>query len=608
MLKTVPSLRIPALLFSAMFILYLYNLSSSVYGGDSGDFIAASSTNGIPHPSGYPLYMLIGIILLHLPLQASEAWKFGISSAIFSALAVSIVYLINHLLTNNKLMSIIGALILALCFPFWLYAEIVEVFALHHLFIALCTYLALLYYKTPTKKILYLLSFTFGLSLTNNLTMFLLIPGLALLVLLPDISIIKNPKVLVYTSIFFFIGLLPYIYLPIAASYNPAINFGNPITMVNFWNVVSRKYYGWGGSELGKFDFFLALLNLQAYGNYLYVYFIWILLIPTVIGILSLFKKGSKLRTVGLSLLISFMCTGPLFAFYSRTELQSYGFLAVREKFYTTSIIYLVIFLAIGLNTIDSFVKKLPLQNTKKLVLYAWTACLLVVPASLFFTNYTKTNLHEVYIGDNFARDILSSMPQDSIFFAHDDSVVFTSFYMQYTKGYRKDIIIPGNHEGYQVVLKESGFSKEESSDYGKKFGNTLSKELLYNIIANLVEHNNVYTDTAINDAGRADKPLISVPYGFIYKVYLADNLHLSKEEFLKTTEDVIQKYHIEKLTQKEDIINEHLYLSQIRRFYAVGYLNIAQFLSSYYKDPQTAYIYYEKAYDLDPLLEEQKL
>ena len=52
----------------------LYLLSASTrltwanYGNDGGDFLAAILTGGIPHPTGYPSYMLLGILFQQIPI------------------------------------------------------------------------------------------------------------------------------------------------------------------------------------------------------------------------------------------------------------------------------------------------------------------------------------------------------------------------------------------------------------------------------------------------------------------------------------------------------------------------------------------------------------
>src|SRR3990170_4740449 len=133
--KYIKKISIPLVLFLFTFSIYAINLSPSVYGGDSGDFLTAAITNGVPHPSGYPLYTIIGIIFTSLPGAFTLAWKYALASALFSALSVALLYFITHELVKKRSLAIATSLILAFSYPFWLYAEIVEVFALQSFFI-----------------------------------------------------------------------------------------------------------------------------------------------------------------------------------------------------------------------------------------------------------------------------------------------------------------------------------------------------------------------------------------------------------------------------------------------------------------------------------------
>ena len=122
-------------LFYLTFFVYVHNLSPSVYGGDSGDLLSAAITKGVPHPSGYPLFTILGILFLKFPINATPAWKVGLVSALFSSLTVITAYLLVYQLVKNRYYSIICSLTLAFIYPFWLYSEIVEVFTLHSFFI-----------------------------------------------------------------------------------------------------------------------------------------------------------------------------------------------------------------------------------------------------------------------------------------------------------------------------------------------------------------------------------------------------------------------------------------------------------------------------------------
>src|SRR5262245_62207104 len=70
---------------------YVLTLSPTVawmnQGEDSGDLLAASATLGIPHPTGYPLFVLLGRLASLLPL-GSVAFRINLVSALAGAAGV----------------------------------------------------------------------------------------------------------------------------------------------------------------------------------------------------------------------------------------------------------------------------------------------------------------------------------------------------------------------------------------------------------------------------------------------------------------------------------------------------------------------------------------
>jgi hypothetical protein len=45
---------------AVVFAIHARGAAPTIYVGDSGELVAAAATLGIPHPSGYPLYVLLG--------------------------------------------------------------------------------------------------------------------------------------------------------------------------------------------------------------------------------------------------------------------------------------------------------------------------------------------------------------------------------------------------------------------------------------------------------------------------------------------------------------------------------------------------------------------
>ena len=73
-----------------LFIIYLITLAPSVVQIDAGELAAVQATLGIAHPTGYPLFTLIGYLFSKLPLPFSTILQLNILASIWCASAVVI--------------------------------------------------------------------------------------------------------------------------------------------------------------------------------------------------------------------------------------------------------------------------------------------------------------------------------------------------------------------------------------------------------------------------------------------------------------------------------------------------------------------------------------
>ena len=89
-------------LFVVLCILSIYivslapGITVSNLGMDTGEFALCARDLGIPHPTGYPVFNLIGKIFCLNPLTQKReiAYRTNILSAVFAAFTVGILYLI----------------------------------------------------------------------------------------------------------------------------------------------------------------------------------------------------------------------------------------------------------------------------------------------------------------------------------------------------------------------------------------------------------------------------------------------------------------------------------------------------------------------------------
>src|SRR5262245_16109642 len=79
-------------LAGALFVVYALGVCPTIYVGDSGELVAAVYLLGIPHPTGYPLYTLLGKLWTLLIPFGSIAYRMSLFSAACAAGACAVLY------------------------------------------------------------------------------------------------------------------------------------------------------------------------------------------------------------------------------------------------------------------------------------------------------------------------------------------------------------------------------------------------------------------------------------------------------------------------------------------------------------------------------------
>ena len=226
----------------------------SVPGGDAGELIAAVATTGVPHPSGYPLYVLLTKPFLWLPLF-SIAWRANLASAVMAASAAALIAWGVATVTNRRWAGLAAAAAFAFSPTVWLYAVSAEVFSLNNLLIAAELVLLIAVDRASgaaardrrrLDRLIYAGAFVFGLGLSNHATS-LFFNGIILAAMIWRTR--ENPawrsmrRWLVMAGCVM-AGGLPYLYLPLAAASHPLVAWGEPNTLSGFLTHVLRREYG----------------------------------------------------------------------------------------------------------------------------------------------------------------------------------------------------------------------------------------------------------------------------------------------------------------------------------------------------------------------------
>lgn len=147
-------------LFAA--VVYVLTLTLTIPFWDSGEFIATSYVLGIPHPPGTPLYVILGRVFSLLPVPLTISQKVNLLSAIPSAMAVGLSYLVTARILAHcrspfgtegtwpprpthlgRIGAVVGALVMAFSSTYWTNATEAEVYPLSSLVMTGSIYLML---------------------------------------------------------------------------------------------------------------------------------------------------------------------------------------------------------------------------------------------------------------------------------------------------------------------------------------------------------------------------------------------------------------------------------------------------------------------------------
>lgn len=418
------------------FVIYSTHVSTDIVGGDIGDLVTAAYVAGVAHPPGYPLFVLLGHIFTMIPLPVEPVVKIGYISALSSIVALFFFYAIVLRLTKDRFVSFLTSSVLAFSYLFWFYSEIAEVFSLNTAIALSIFYFAYQFYLTKKFHFLYLLSLMLGLGLTNHHTIVLLLPSIMVLLLPHWKNIVKQKGKLLYVPMFFIAGLMPYLYVPLASSMRPVVNWQHVESFSDLFDLFTRRAYGTFSAGLFETPTFFESVTI--FKNY------WVSVISSVtlpvfiVGIVgclqALFKKN---YTVFFSVLLAFLFTGPIFNLYAGFPLLNAFIIGVAERFNILSSVFLLIAAALGLHFIKEYMQKM---FSRKIYATIILSAFFIIPIMLFRYNNPKTDLSHSSLGTNLGKDYLVSLPPNAVLYATGDSTLFNVWYAHYALAFRPDV------------------------------------------------------------------------------------------------------------------------------------------------------------------------
>lgn len=571
----------PALTGLFVFIIYLTTLAPTVVQIDSGELSTVQLLPGIAHPTGYPLFTITGYLFSLIPLPFTKIYQMNLLAAIWCALGVMVfVSTARMILTNidsfksaqkviakkiskkeKKLKlpvevptviteiipelivliaSVAGGLILAFSKTYWFQSTSVEVYSLHVLLMLMVIYFLFKafiikeeVYSLSLKNNWIIFALMLALSFSNHMTTLLILPAVAFIYFNKNGFNQKSFRQIGIMLLFFFpLLIFIYSYLPIMASQQPRINWGNPVDLERILRHISGKQYqGWlfSSTESAKRQFIYFVTNLP-------VEFITSMLFAAAGMIYSLIK----VRKLFYFFITAFVFTVLYSINYDINDIDAY---------------FLLAFISIAFFSVLGVIQLFHLLKSTSKPALTTSLVMFVFIAIQFYSNYEKTDQSKTYIFEDYTKAVVNSVEPNSIIFSYQwDYFISPAYYLQFVEGFRKDVIIvdkellrrswyynqlqtqhPDLLSGMQTEIGQ--FLKalqpfERSENYDANLLETLFRRIMTNLVATNIEKRNFYIAPEVleNEMKRGEFALppgfTIVPDLFFFKVVKTNDYH----------------------------------------------------------------------------------
>lgn len=410
-------LHAAAAIAAALFAVYAAGAARTVYVGDSGDLATAVAVLGVPHPTGYPLYVLLGKLWTLLVPVGSVAFRLSLFSAAGAALACGVLFLVGRALGASRVPALTGALCLAFAPSFWGEANVQRVYALNALCLAVALLLACAWARRRDPRRFALAVFVAALGAANHTYMAVFLVAFGLFALATDARAVLQPRTLGPAAFAVVVGLLPYLYLPIAAAFDPPVVWGDPLSLSGFLDIALRREY-WARAWVASPADVVAVL--ADYATTLARELGWLGLPLALAGAVALVRRHGAVALLLVAAMLGNVATMALHG--SREDLF------VWHRYYIPSVLVMALLAGLG---------------AQALTARAWAPLRLLplaVPALLLVTGWPHFDRSRHRIAEEFARTLLAELPPGATLQAADDNVLFPLLYLTLVDGYRGDV------------------------------------------------------------------------------------------------------------------------------------------------------------------------
>ncbi len=452
-----PENKIAAGLFLLAVIFYGFTAPRTIFFGDNPEFITAAKVLGVPHPPGFPLYVLLTHLFSLIPF-GSLAWRVNFFSGVCAAAVLVLFFkLLLKLLPKQKLslaIALFTTVLLSVSSMYWYQAIVGKTYALNALFVFILIHLIIRYWEAPRTTYFYWASFIFGLGIANHTLLVLFAPLFILM-------LVRKPHLRINNIIIglglFLVGLSVYLLLPLRSLMHPLYDSGNTgASWHNFYAHIMRKSYEdlgvhmlWSDRIRYFGEFFLEVFNQ-------FKYFI----VLGVLGIVLTLRK-SPYKVLFLLSIIVLNVVGVIALRTAAYNLENSEYY---KTYYLPAYIVFTLFIGLGISTVLVY-----LQRRHKFLPYIAITALAVY--GLVTVQWQMVNFRNFTFLEDYSIQMIQTLPDNAIVLFDvegpaTDSILFSLLYQQKVLGARPDITIVGYPGVFPQIDNDQVYAVYKSQNF----------------------------------------------------------------------------------------------------------------------------------------------
>ena len=431
--------------FGVALVIYLRTLLPGPSFGDWAEMQFIPAQLGIPHPTGYPLYVLLGWLFSLLPI-GSWAYRADLLSAVAAAGAAGTCVLIAGRLGARPVIAAVAGLSLAVSGTLWLEATFSEMNGLHLFLVAAVIHRALVWRAERRDKDLLIGALLAGLSVANHLLAVTVVPIILVFVLIDARArLLERPIILVQAALLGLIGVSLYLFIPLRGLAGPPSIYGMFTTWEGFSTLVS-------GAQFRRDMHFSSEESL-------------VNALRDVPNVLAQFAAKSNVVFVGLALiggaiqLIRDRWAAIMLALVAASSIFFFAnYLGDLDHYLLVAWLVFAVWLAVALETVVGWLeRRLPgLGDLVRLDVLA-----LILPLVIGLSNWTGHDQSANHVGEQFATLVFSKLPPNAVLLTYWDALTNLT-YAHCVEGQRPDVSLRAYDVAARVVCDPVTGSLEE--------------------------------------------------------------------------------------------------------------------------------------------------